>query len=82
METRISKPRLTLTGRKVVTINKFQRAAERLAARYYRRFPNMRGTYKWDSTSIKDRWYRRQTCHIVRERLGDNRERGNYATNL
>lgn len=51
-------------------MSKFQTAAERLAARFYRRFPQMRSTHKWDATSIKDRWYRRQVCHIVRERLG------------
>lgn len=46
----------------------FQTAALRLAARYYRRFPGVHHT-RWDATSIKDRWYRRHTCHFVRVRL-------------
>lgn len=53
----------------MIDMGKFQRAAENLAARYYRRFPHMVTSYKWDATSIKDRWYRRQTCQYVRERL-------------
>jgi hypothetical protein len=44
----------------------FERAARNLAARYARRFPDGRS---WDATSIKDRWYRRQTCQYVRVRL-------------
>lgn len=46
----------------------FQRAADNLVARYYRRFPHVDG-FRWDGTSVKDRWYRRQTCQFVRERL-------------
>lgn len=46
----------------------FQRAALNLVARYYRRFPQVHRT-RWDSTSIKDRWYRHGTCHFVRVRL-------------
>ena|SRR5688500_9720951 len=51
------------------TQSPFAIAAERLQARYYRRFPQAHWS-KWDQTSIKDRWYRRGTCHIVRQSLG------------
>jgi hypothetical protein len=53
----------------------FARAAENLIKRYYRRFKS-KGVdrFKWDQTSVKDRWYKRQTCQYVRERLGRRRQ--------
>jgi len=47
----------------------FERAARNLVRRYYRRYGACVHWAKWDTTSVKDRWYRRQTCQYVRERL-------------
>ena len=49
------------------TSSSFQRAHERLLARYLRRYPaNPRG---WFPALVCERWYRRQNCHVVRARL-------------
>lgn len=47
--------------------NRFDMAARNLKERYIRRFPEMADSV--DLTTIKDRWYRRGTCHFVRTRL-------------
>lgn len=47
----------------------FERATINLLHRYYRMFPWV-DRFKWDATSVKDRWYRRRTCQYVRDRLG------------
>lgn len=48
----------------------FGLAAERVQARYRRRFAGLVAEMRSDITSITNRWYWRGTTHIVRERLG------------
>ncbi len=51
----------------MVDLGPFHTAAQRLAARFNRRFP--RTVPKWDETSIKDRWYSRGARRIIAARM-------------
>lgn len=48
----------------------FHGAAMRVSTRYARRYGPHLANLRADSTTIKDRWYHRHNCHIVRVRLG------------
>lgn len=49
--------------------NSFHQAAERVRARFFRRFPHAHPT-QLDLTTLKSRWYAKQSCERVRTRFG------------